>query len=256
MADDGEARIVAENLEGAGAFVVLCDHASNHMPPRYGTLGLTADALTTHIAWDPGALGVARAMSANLDAPLIWPDVSRLVIDCNRDPAAHDLITTRSEGRAVPGNETLTTSERDHRLATIHAPYHAAIGACLARRAATGQPTALLAVHSFTPSWHGEPRPWQIGIVFDDDRRLADPIVAGLEREPGMTVGVNEPYSPADRVYYTLSRHRRAGNAPAVMFEIRNDEVTDDAGQQRWADRLSALLKMAEPAHTPGHAVA
>ncbi|MCP4383888.1 MAG: N-formylglutamate amidohydrolase [Hyphomicrobiales bacterium] len=256
MAGDGEAPIVVENPEGAGAFVVLCDHASSHLPRFYGSLGLTADDLTSHIAWDPGALGVARRMAAKLDAPLIWPNMSRLVIDCNRDPAAHDLITTETEGRAVPGNEALATNERERRLATVHAPYHAAIDACLSRRAATGRSSALLAVHSFTPLWHGESRPWQVGIVFGDDRRLADSVIAGLGNEPGLTIGINQPYAPADRVYYTLARHRRRANLPAVMFEIRNDEIADQDGQQRWADRLSALLESLEPARPAGHAVA
>ena len=93
MADDEEAPIVVENQEGAGAFVVLCDHASSHLPDRYGSLGLTPADLTSHIAWDPGALNVARRMSARLDAPLIWPNVSRLVIDCNRSLRSSGVLS-------------------------------------------------------------------------------------------------------------------------------------------------------------------
>ena len=100
----------------------------------------------------------------------------------------------------------------------------------------------LIAIHSYTPVFLGKARPWQVGIVFDDDRRLADHLISGLETDPALTVGINEPYSPADNVYYTVARHARPRNLPAAMIEIRNDEIGEEAGQRRWAARLAALL--------------
>jgi predicted N-formylglutamate amidohydrolase len=242
MADDGVAIVREENPDGAGVFVVVCDHASNRMPDGYGSLGLSAEDLVSHIAWDPGALQVSRTLSAMLDAPLLWPDASRLIVDCNRDVDAPDLIAVASEGRPVPGNRDIGEPERMRRLEAVHGPYHQAIDRCLERRRAAGRPTGLVAVHSFTPVYLGRSRPWPIGIVFDDDRRLSDPIIAALEADPSLTVGVNEPYSPADRVYYTLTRHARPRGLPAVMIEIRNDLIADEAGQRAWADRLGAIL--------------
>ena len=247
MADEGRNPVRTENPDGAGPFVIVCDHASNRLPREYDTLGLSSDALLSHIAWDPGALPVSRALSAMLDAPLLWPDVSRLIVDCNRDPGAPDLIVAESEGRAVPGNREVDEGERVHRLAAVHVPYHHAIAALLEGRAAAGRATAMVAVHSFTPVYLGQTRPWDIGIVFDDDRRLSDPLIAALGRDPGLTVGVNEPYSPADRVYYTLTRHARPRGLPAVMIEIRNDLIADAAGQKAWADRLGAILASLSP---------
>ena len=104
------------------------------------------------------------------------------------------------------------------------------------------QPTALVAIHTFTPVFFGRSRPWEIGILFDEDRRLGDPIVAALAADPALTVGVNQPYSPADGVYYTLARHATSQGLPAVMIEIRNDVVADEMGQAAWADRLGAIL--------------
>ena len=227
--------------------MILCDHASNRIPEAYQSFGFAEDALQTHIAWDPGALAVARLLSAKLDAPLFWPDASRLIIDCNRAADAPSLIVTESEGRPVPANRGLSEEERSRRLANIHAPYHDAIDACLARRMAEGRPTALIAIHSFTPVYFGKARPWQIGILFDDDRRLADPLISGLKADPTLTVGINQPYSPADGVYYTLSRHAGPRGLPAAMIEIRNDEIGDEAGELSWADRLARIFVGVEP---------
>jgi predicted N-formylglutamate amidohydrolase len=246
MTDLVRSPIVAENTEGKGPFVILCDHASNRIPEEFTSAGLSADLLDTHIAWDPGALGVARRMSALLDAPLIWPDASRILIDCNRPAEADSLIVVETERGPVDANRGLSPEERARRLAQIHVPYHAAIHACLNRRLEAHRPTVVVAIHSFTPIFFGKQRPWQIGVVFGDDRRLADPLISQLKSDARLTVGVNEPYSPADSVYYTVERHSGPAHLPAVMIEIRNDEIDDDAGQRRWAARLANTLLAAE----------
>jgi predicted N-formylglutamate amidohydrolase len=245
MADEGRNPVRTENPDGAGPFVIVCDHASNRLPREYDALGLSSDALLSHIAWDPGALPVSRALSAMLDAPLLWPDASRLIVDCNRDPGAPDLIVAESEGRAVPGNRDVGGGERVRRIGAVHVPYHNAIDRCLESR--TGRATAVVAVHSFNPVYLGRSRPWQIGIVFDDDRRLSDPLIAALGADPTLDVGVNQPYSPDDRVYYTVTRHARPRGLPAVMIEIRNDLIADAAGQKAWAGRLGVILASLSP---------
>lgn len=227
--------------------MILCDHASNRIPESYKSFGFSEDALATHIAWDPGALAVARRLSARLDAPLLWPDASRLIIDCNRAADAASLIVVESEGRPVPANRGLSAEERARRIEQIHAPYHAAIDALLARREAARLPTALIAIHSYTPVYFGKARPWQVGILFDDDRRLADLLIAELKTDRALTVGINQPYSPADGIYYTLGRHAGPRRHAAAMIEIRNDEIGDAAGERGWADRLANILVAVEP---------
>jgi predicted N-formylglutamate amidohydrolase len=234
--------VTVENAGGSGDFVILCDHASNFIPPAYAGLGLGEAERLAHIAWDPGALPVARRLAETLDAPLVAGGVSRLVIDLNRATDATDLIPTRSEATAVPGNEGLGEAERSRRIRTIHEPYHTAIEALIGRRLADRMPTALVAIHSFTAVYNGRSRPWEIGILFDQDRRLADRLLDALRAEDGLVVGVNEPYSPADRVYFTLERHARSRGLPCAMIEIRNDEIADEAGQRKWAARLSTIL--------------
>jgi len=247
MRDGDRSPVVVENPDGTGPFVIVCDHASNRIPEEYEPFELADDALATHIAWDPGALAVARRLSKRLDAPLLWPDVSRLVIDCNRAPDASSLIVMESEGRKVEANRSVSAAERARRLERIHRPYHEAIDACLERRLAARLTTALIAIHSFTPVYFGKARPWQVGIVFDDDRRMADLLIHKLKADKALTIGINEPYSPADQVYYTVERHAGPRRLPAVMIEIRNDEIGDEAGQRSWADRLVSILVAATP---------
>jgi predicted N-formylglutamate amidohydrolase len=246
MSDGASPVVETENPDGSGPFVILCDHASNRIPAEYEPFGLSGDALASHVAWDPGALAVARQLSARLDAPLVWPDVSRLILDCNRPAESNTLIVVETERGPIAANRGVTNDERARRLAEIHAPYHKAIDACLKRRRDTGRPTALVAIHSFTPVFFGKARPWQIGIVFGDDRRLADMLIRDLQSDPVLTVGINQPYSPADQVYYTVERHAGPRRLPAAMIELRNDEIAGESAQRDWADRLAAILVAAE----------
>jgi len=228
---------------GAGRFVFTCDHASNFLPPEYGTMGLAEAELSRHIAWDPGALPVARRLAEALDAALVETCISRLVLDCNRPLDAPDLIPPVSETTAIPGNAGLSDAEREARIARCWRPFHDAVEAVVEDRLAEGREAWLVSVHSFTPVYKGERRPWQIGIIHDDDTRLASPLIAALKKKGGLTIGVNQPYSPADRVYFTLEAHARPRGLPCAMIEIRNDEIADDAGQAHWADLLARALR-------------
>ena len=242
--DSAAARSVrVTNPRGAGHFVFTCDHASNFLPPEYGTMGLPEAQLSRHIAWDPGALPVARLLAAALDATLVETCISRLVLDCNRPLDAPDLIPPVSETTAIPGNANLSDAEREARIARCWRPFHDTVEAVVADRLATGRGAWLVSVHSFTPVYKGERRPWQVGIIHDDDTRLAALLIAALKGEGGLTVGVNEPYAPADRVYFTLEAHARPRGLPCAMIEIRNDEIADEAGQARWADLLERALR-------------
>lgn len=231
------------NRRGQGRFVIACDHASNFIPDEFGGLGLDAAERERHIAWDPGALPVARILSSLLDAPLVESRVSRLVCDCNRAPDAPDLVPTTSETTAIPGNAGLDPARLAARVAIAHAPFHDLLDEVIRARLSASRETWLVSVHSFTPVYRGIWRPWEIGIVHDDDQRLSRPLIEALKRrEPGFKVGNNQPYSPEDRVYYTLERHARARNLPCAMIEIRNDEIAGSAGQRRYGQMLAEML--------------
>lgn len=240
------------NPGGSSPFVLTCDHASNFLPSEFGTLGLPAEDLSRHIAWDPGALPVARRIATALDATLIETRISRLIIDCNRPLDAPDLVPPVSETTAIPGNAGLSDSERAERIALSWRPFHDTIASIIDDRQARGQETRLVSVHSFTPVYKGKNRPWHIGIIHDDDRRLASPLIAALQRLSGVTVGINEPYSPADRVYFTLERHARSRGLACAMIEIRNDEISGETGQRKWADLLTGIFSDLEPEEAKG----
>jgi len=228
---------------GAAPFVLICEHASNAFPSRYGTLGLTAAERESHVAWDPGALAVAQRLSTRLDAPLIHATISRLVIDLNRDPEAPDSIAAVSESTAVAGNAGLATEARAERVAAVYRPFHDAVDRFLgARRAPT---RAIVSMHSFTPVYRGVARPWHVGLIHDADDRLAMRVAAGLRRDPSLVVGLNQPYSPADRVFHTLDRHAVRRGLPPLMIEVRNDLIRDAGGQDAWAGRLAPLIEEA-----------
>jgi predicted N-formylglutamate amidohydrolase len=255
MAIMGAARLVrlaptnaakVTNRDGGGQFVIVCDHASNFVPEEYGTLGLDPAELTRHIAWDPGAQPVAQRLSAALDAPLVESCVSRLVVDCNRPLDAPDLVASLSETVEIPGNRDIDPEERRRRVELAHAPFHDLIDEVVVGRLKAGRAVALVSIHSFTPVYKSVERPWQIGVIHDEDIRLAAPIIAALRRLAGITIGTNQPYSPADRVYYTLERHARSRGLPCAMIEIRNDEVAVEDGQRKWADILTGILACIE----------
>lgn len=238
----GKGMVRVSNRAGRSPFVLLCDHASNYLPPHLGTLGLKEADMLRHIAWDPGALGVTLGMSVALDAAIVEAGVSRLAVDCNRPLDAPDLISQISETTLIPGNAALSAADRAERIAMSWEPFHAAIDKLVEERLAAGRESWLVSIHSFTPVYKGVERPWEVGIIHDDDERISAPLIVALEGLGSFTVGDNEPYAPSDRVYFTLERHARSRGLPCAMIEIRNDEIADAAGQAAWASRLAAIL--------------
>ncbi len=238
------------NPDGKAPVLLVCEHASNRLPSGFGTLGLTSADMERHIAWDPGALPVARGLAQRLDAVLVESTVSRLVIDCNRPLDAPDLITERTETTDIPGNKGLSANDRQDRIAASWVPFHETLEKLIDQRIATGRATAVVSIHSFNPAWKGVERPWHAGIIHDDDERMSRPIIARLRAVDGLVIGDNEPYTPADRVYYTLERHARSRGLPCAMIEIRNNEIASESGQRFWSDLLAGILS---DTHATGH---
>lgn len=242
----------AESTDGsADPFVFVCEHASNRVPVALGDLGLEADQFERHIAWDPGAAPVTRGLAARFGAATVLQRYSRLVIDCNREPHLPDAITPRSEDTPIPGNTGLTEDDRRSRIAAVWAPFHAAVDKLLNRRLAEGRPTILVTVHSFTPIYRGVARPWHVGLISTDDRRLVEPMLASLGKGGDLVVGDNQPYSPKDNVDYTIRRHGRERGLPHVMIEIRNDLLASPRDVGAWVEGLGNTL--AEAAETLGY---
>ena len=232
--------VSVRNKNGGSQIVLVCEHASNHIPDHLGSLGLPNSKLTEHIAWDPGALGVAEILSDLLDAPLVHANVSRLVIDINRQPDHPGSIVTLSETTAIPGNVELTSAERSVRCEAIYQPFHAKLDEVLGRR--EHDKSWVVSIHSFTPVYKGVSRPWHIGVLHNEDTRLSAPLTAALKSDRSLVVGDNEPYAPVDGVYHTIERHTAPFGRLGAMIEIRNDLISDRDGQSAWANRLHDIL--------------
>ena len=239
---DGEP-VAVDNAGGRGEVLLVCEHASRRLPERYGDLGLSADALASHIAWDPGALAVSRLMSKSLDAMLIHQRFSRLIYDCNRPPDSPAAIRDVSEIFRIPGNENLSEAEKSRRTTALYLPFHGRIREEIAARRARGLQTVLVTIHSFTPVYFGRERPVEIGVLHDTDSRLADRMLHVASDTHLYRVERNEPYGPADGVTHTLEVHALPAGLLNVMIEIRNDLITDETGQGVVADFLTGLLR-------------
>ncbi len=229
--------------------VIICDHATNLVPPEYGTLGLDDIQLNRHIGYDIGALEVALELGRRLEATVIFSRFSRLLIDPNRGEDDPTLIMQLSDGAIVPGNAVLDGAGRARRIAGFYAPYHGAIAGELDDMLARGLVPAVISIHSFTEAWRGVPRKWHAALLWDRDPRLAVPLLREVRRRTGLEIGDNEPYAGHlrnDSIY----RHATLRGLPNALIEIRQDRVREAKGQREWgaliADCLTAIF--ADPA--------
>jgi predicted N-formylglutamate amidohydrolase len=244
--DPSPVRVI--NERGAANLVLVGDHAGNAIPSSLGDLGLSADDRTRHIAWDIGVQALGEELAVLLDATFIAQRFSRLVIDCNRDPRSTSAIVEVSDGTTIPGNAHLDEAKREERRRTIHEPYQQRIADEIAVRRARNALPVLVALHSFTPrlgAIGATRRPWPIGILHDaGDTRLCHAMLDLLRREPGLTVGDNEPYR-MDGTDHTIPRHAYPSGALYLEVEFRQDLLADAAERSRWATRFASWLGQA-----------
>ena len=250
MSETSPSAVTAFNEDGASPYVLLCEHASNHIPAAYGGLGLAAPDLQRHIAWDIGAASLARRLSELLDAPLFLSGYSRLLIDCNRPLGAPTSIPTRSEATEIPGNHGLDAAERDRRAAAFHAPFHRRVEQAVDRRVEQGRPTIVLGIHSFTPMFFGERRPWHAGVLYGQAAAFGRALAARIGADPALCGGDNEPYQVTAETDYTVPVYGDRRGIAAALIEVRQDLIGDDAGVEEWALRLHPALS--DVAHFAG----
>jgi predicted N-formylglutamate amidohydrolase len=230
------------NETGSSPFLFTCDHYGRIIPHALGDLGVSESELTRHIAWDIGIAGVAEQLSNEMNAHLIAQRYSRLVIDCNRPPGVASSIPMISEATTIPGNEGLAPEAAEIRRHEIFDPYHRRIDEIIDARLHRGQPTVLVALHSFAPIYAGIARPWHIGTLYHRDRTLPPLLLKHLRAEGDLVVGDNEPYAVSDQTDYTVPVHGEMRGLINSGIEIRQDLIADQAGQRQWADRLARIL--------------
>lgn len=247
---EGWTPVEVTRASGRGPVVLVCEHASPLIPPAFEGLGLSQEAARSHAAWDIGALHVAQALSAALDAPLVAGGVSRLIYDLNRPLEAHDAIPERSEIFDVPGNAGLDEAARRARFEAIHEPFHAALAGVLDGR----ETAALVTIHSFTPVYRGVRREVELGYLFHENGAMADAALLAERMQGRYRAALNQPYGPGDGVTYTLAKHGEARGLPSLMIEIRNDLVASRDTARAMAAHLFGAIEAGLEATAPSQA--
>jgi predicted N-formylglutamate amidohydrolase len=242
LATDEPPPFTVDNPGGGSPLLIVADHAGKHFPGRLKQLGVSDTECERHIAWDIGIAAVSRLIGQALGAVVIRQNYSRLVIDCNRKPGSDTSIAELSELTTVPGNIGLSERDKLARVREIFQPYHRRITNELDRRREAARPTALISLHSFTPVFKTETRPWHVGVLYNRDRRFAQILMELLHREDGLVVGDNEPYSVTDASDYTIPVHGEQRGLHHVALEIRQDLIMEEAGQRTWAALFARLL--------------
>lgn len=244
MLDKGCAQNVL-NASGTGGIVFVCEHASNFIPPQLKQLGLSDDLVKSHIAWDPGALELAKNLSAAFDAPLVASTVSRLVYDCNRPPEAADAIPSKSEIHEISGNSDLSAQDKQSRVDHVYLPFTSSLKEVMTACLDQTDTPVMVTIHSFTPTYKGQTRDVEIGILHDKDTRLADAILDEAPKNSSFVIRRNEPYGPENGVTHTLQTQALSNGFANVMIEVRNDLINDQNGVKRVALDLIKLLETA-----------
>lgn len=240
LGSDDPAPFEVLNPDGGSQMLLTCDHASRLVPQSLDQLGLPPEQFDRHIAYDIGAEALTRILSNTLDARAIFAGYSRLVIDVNRPPGHPDSIVPENDSIPVPGNQNLTDEARRQRVRELFEPYHDSINRALARLWNRGPAPAIFSIHSFSPYFGDKPRPWDIGVLWNRDPRIAIPLMEHLERYD-LRVGDNEPYSGHD-LAYTVDMHGSASGISNCAIEINQDQLMDSGGILRWVDILSECI--------------
>lgn len=233
-----------ERIDGdfAKGLLLLCDHASNALPPEYGNLGLGPEEFKRHIAYDIGARDVTIELSRRLGVPTVMSTFSRLLVDPNRGEDDPTVIMRLSDGVVVPGNHPISPEETERRLTQFHRPYHQAVDDAIDACFAAGTVPAVFSIHSFTSSWKGVSRPWEIALLWDSDPRFTRPLLDLLRVDRSILVGDNEPYDGALR-NDTMYRHCVTRGLAHTLIEFRQDLIDDPKGVAAWCDRLAPMLE-------------
>jgi predicted N-formylglutamate amidohydrolase len=221
--------------------ILLCDHASNHLPPEYGDLGLPAGEFARHIAYDIGAAAVTLGLAQRLGCAAVLSRFSRLLIDPNRGMDDPTLIMRISDGAVVPGNAHVDEAERQRRIERFHRPYHDAIATEITRVKGLGLMPFIVSIHSFTPAWRGVVRPWHVGILWDRDEGVAQAMIDGFAAQGDLVVGDNEPYHGALEGD-TLNTHATKARLPHALIEIRQDLIAEKSGVDEWVERVAKVV--------------
>ncbi len=223
--------------------LLVCEHASNYIPPEYGALGLSESEVAAHIGWDIGARELLDHLVQALECTGVQCNYSRLLIDCNRPLEVASSIPAASEIYAVPGNRDLCDLERQHRIEHIYKPFHAAVESQVQRLKAKHSVFPVIGIHSFTPVFHGAQRPWQFSLMWKEESPFVQALIEYFEtHDIRDTVGFNEPYSGKTIRAQTTEYYADIHHLPTAIFEVRQDLLSSQEGVEYWSGIIQAAV--------------
>ena len=232
-----------EGLDRPAHVVLICDHAANTVPDfvNGGDLGMDPADMARHIAYDVGALGLSRHLAKLMNAPLVYSNFSRLVIDPNRGEDDPTLVMQLYDGSIIPANRNISEADKNQRLEKCYSPYHKALETVLSQR----ENPIIISIHTFTKQLNGYgERPWHVGVLYANDARLSTPMLAELNAQPELCVGDNQPYS-GHLKGDTMETHALQPNRIHALIEIRNDLIETTQDQHKWAEKLAPIFTRA-----------
>jgi len=230
------------NPSGNANIVLICEHASNHVPDEYEKLGLCDQQLELHIAWDIGIAKVTENLASSLGASAILAGFSRLLIDANRALDQNGLIPTHSDGHIIPKNSALSKDDIKQRVDQFYTPFHQAADELIKKKSHHQEAPLIFNMHSFTPYMNDLARPWHTGMLWNKDPRIANALMKSLSKR-GFQVGNNEPYTGVE-LNHTMNTHGTEHGFPHVNIEIRQNEIDTPQGISKWSEILHEELKM------------
>jgi len=222
--------------------IILCDHASNYIPKKYNNLGLKRSDVNKHIGWDIGALKVAKKISKNINCSLIHSSFSRLLIDCNRHLKSSGAFIKKSEDIVIPGNKNVSKKEKLLRAKKYYFPYHDQINKVIERKLKDKIVPILVSIHSFTPIYLGESRPWHIGLLQRKDQRLSSIFAKEIKKNKKIVLGINQPYKLDLAGDFTIPFFSESYGLPHVLIEIRQDLLIKNKSINFWSNFISDIL--------------
>ncbi len=231
------------NVNAASRLLILCDHASNHIPSKYNNLGLNPNEIKRHIGWDIGAMNLSKKLSKNLNATLITSGYSRLLIDCNRPFAVPEAFIKKSENTIIPGNIKLSKKEKIQRAKKYCIPYRTKIQNILKIRMKKNIVPIIISVHSFTPVYNGKFRPWHLGLLFRKEKRLFTLLKKELNKNKTIKIGINKPYKCNLKGDFSIPYFAESNGLPCILLEIRQDLINSQSGVSKWSKKIEKLLK-------------
>lgn len=231
------------NEQGKNRVILLCDHASNKIPKRFKSLGLSKKEINRHIGWDIGAALVAKKIAKELNSTLIMSGYSRLIIDCNRPFGVSEAFIKKSENTIIPGNLNINRKDKINRAKLYCLPYREKINSILKKRIGNKITPIIISMHSFTDFYKGVSRPWHLGLLYRKDRRLTSLILKQLKKDKSIKVGINEPYKCNLKGDFSIPYFAELNGLPNILFEIRQDLIRNKKGVDIWSKRISKILK-------------